>query len=114
MDKCIFCRIVKGEIESNYVYKGDNVIGVEDKFPQAPKHYLIIPKRHIQDFNGLTEEDNETILEMHKAVKIIAEEKKLNELGFRVVVNQGVYGGQSIYHFHMHMMGGRRMTWPPG
>ncbi|GMT41985.1 MAG: histidine triad nucleotide-binding protein [bacterium] len=114
MENCIFCRIVKGEIESNYVYKGENVIGIEDKFPQAPKHYLLVSKKHIQDITNLTDDDDETITEMYRAVKKIAEEKKLTDLGFRTVINQGVHGGQTIYHLHMHIMGGRRMSWPPG
>ena len=114
MDDCIFCRVVKGEIESNFVYKGDLVIGVEDKFPQSPKHYLLIAKKHIQDLTSITEDDSDMLIELYSAVRVIAKEKKLEDLGFRTVVNQGVYGGQTIYHFHMHIMGGRRLTWPPG
>lgn len=114
MEDCIFCRVVKGEIESNFVYKGDLVVGVEDKFPQAPKHYLLMSKKHIKDLTSLTEEDNAMLHELYQAIKIIAEQKKLTEFGFRTIVNQGVYGGQTIYHFHMHLLGGRRMAWPPG
>ncbi len=114
MTNCIFCKVVNGEIESNSVYEGEHVIGIEDRFPQAPKHYLLISKKHIQDMTSLTEEDEAVITEMYRAIKEIAEEKKLTDPGFRTVINQGVYGGQTIYHLHMHILGGRQLVWPPG
>ncbi len=97
------------------IHESDHVIVIQDKNPQAPKHYLVIPKKHISDMLSVGEDDSKLVWEMFDAVKEVVKKKKsLGEQGFRTVINHGVHGGQSIYHLHMHLLGGRQMTWPPG
>lgn len=114
MGDCIFCKIAKGEIPSDKVYEGEHVIGIFDKFPQAPRHYLLIPKKHITEITDIDPEDSPIISEMFSAAKKIAEEKNMKGPGFRLVLNQGAQGGQTVFHLHMHLLGGRQMAWPPG
>ncbi|MBI5178064.1 MAG: histidine triad nucleotide-binding protein [Nitrospinae bacterium] len=114
MDGCIFCKIIKGEIPNDKIHETDNILIIEDKHPQAPKHYLAITKKHIQDVMNLTEEDKGLMAEMLNAVQEVARKKKLAENGFRMVMNHGLNGGQTIFHLHMHILGGRPMNWPPG
>ena len=111
MENCLFCRIAAGEIPSNKVYEDDRVLAFRDIDPQAPTHVLLIPKQH---FANILEADTETIAHMHKVVKELAAELGIAEKGFRVVINTGEDGQQTVKHLHMHILGGRSMQWPPG
>ncbi|MBR0136000.1 MAG: histidine triad nucleotide-binding protein [Clostridia bacterium] len=111
MENCLFCRIASGEIPSNKVYEDEKVLAFRDIDPQAPVHVLLIPKQH---FSDILEADGETIAYMHSVVKLIAKNLGIDESGFRLVVNTGEDGMQSVKHLHMHILGGRSMQWPPG
>lgn len=115
MDGCIFCKILSNLSPSDKIYESDHVLVIEDKHPQAPKHYLVIPKKHISDMLSIDGDDCHLAGEMFKAVQEVVKQKKsLGEHGFRTVINTGVDGGQTIFHLHMHILGGRQMAWPPG
>lgn len=113
MDHCIFCSIIAGNAPADVVYKGAGVLGIRDRFPQAPVHVLLLPRRHVASILELSEDDRETWLEMQRAIGTLANELGL-VAGFRVVVNTGPQGGQTVYHLHLHLLGGRPMRWPPG
>jgi histidine triad (HIT) family protein len=110
---CLFCRIVAGEIPSDRVYEDDGVIGFRDINPQAPTHVLVIPRRHIADVHALTEADDPVLGALFAAVRRIADAEGLDR-GYRVVSNVGAESGQSVFHLHLHLLGGRPMAWPPG
>ncbi|MCH5278674.1 MAG: histidine triad nucleotide-binding protein [Christensenellaceae bacterium] len=111
MENCIFCKIAAGEIPSNKVYEDEKVLAFRDIDPQAPEHVLLIPKQH---FDNILEVDGETFAYMQGIVKRVANELGIAETGFRVVINTGKDGMQSVNHLHMHILGGRSMQWPPG
>ncbi|MDX1403614.1 MAG: histidine triad nucleotide-binding protein [Woeseiaceae bacterium] len=111
---CIFCKIAAGEIESDIVYETDELVAFRDLNPQAPTHVLIIPRRHISTINELVDSDGETIGRLFMAAKHIAGEEGTADPGYRVVMNCNEAGGQSVYHVHLHLLGGRRLGWPPG
>jgi histidine triad (HIT) family protein len=114
MNDCIFCKIIKAETPTKLVYEDENVVAFSDLHPQAPTHLLIIPRQHIATLNDLEASHEKIISQMtHAAVKI-AKEKKLEKDGYRLVMNCNQQGGQSVFHIHMHLLGGRQMTWPPG
>ncbi|MBQ6400884.1 MAG: histidine triad nucleotide-binding protein [Firmicutes bacterium] len=113
MSDCIFCKIANGEIPVNVVYEDDRILSFHDADPQAPVHVLIIPKKHIPTMDDVTEEDGELIAHIMLKVKDIAKELGLNN-GYRLVNNCGEDGFQTVKHLHFHLLGKRRMTWPPG
>ena len=113
MADCIFCSIANKEIESKKVYEDDKIYSFYDLEPQAPVHVLIIPKKHIESTDALTDEDQELMGYMMCKIKDIAEQLGL-ENGYRVVINCGVDGFQTVKHLHMHLLGKRKLTWPPG
>ncbi|MGA2387748.1 MAG: histidine triad nucleotide-binding protein [Candidatus Sulfotelmatobacter sp.] len=110
---CLFCRIIGGEIPAKKVYENDHVFAFEDIHPQAPTHVLIIPKRHFAGLKEAQEEDAETIGRCHLAAAEIARQRKI-EQGYRTVLNVGPGAGQSVFHLHVHLLGGRSLAWPPG
>jgi histidine triad (HIT) family protein len=110
---CLFCRIVAGEIPSDTVHSDDDVIAFRDINPRAPTHVLVIPRRHIADAHALTDEDGDLLAKLFGVVRKVADEAGL-ERGYRVVTNVGPESGQSVYHLHLHLLGGRPMAWPPG
>ena len=115
MEDCIFCKIAKKEIESKTVYEDDTVIAFRDLSPQAPEHVLVIPKKHVKSINELTSED--TALMGHIFTEVlpkVAKELNIAEGGYRVVINTGEDAEQTVKHLHVHLLGGRKMTWPPG
>jgi histidine triad (HIT) family protein len=114
MSDCIFCKIGAGEIPSDKVFEDDSILAFRDIQPQAPTHIVIIPKRHIETMNDFTEADSGLISDMMLACKRIAAEQGLSENGYRIVINCNSDGGQSVSHIHAHVLGGRRMSWPPG
>jgi histidine triad (HIT) family protein len=110
---CLFCRIIGGEIPAKKVYEDEHVFAFEDINPQAPTHVLIIPKRHFAGLKEAAEGDAETIGQCHLAAAEIARQRRI-EQGYRTVVNVGPGAGQSVFHLHVHLLGGRPLTWPPG
>jgi histidine triad (HIT) family protein len=111
---CLFCKIIDKEIPSNTVYEDEHVLAFEDLTPQAPIHILIVPKKHISTSLDIQEEDNELIGRMFRAANVIAKEKGIAERGFRTVMNCNREAGQTVFHIHLHLLGGRGMSWPPG
>jgi histidine triad (HIT) family protein len=113
MTDCLFCKIIAGKIPTKKVYEDDKAFAFEDIHPQAPTHVLIIPKKHIIGIDQTTEADAELVGYCQIVAAKIARERKL-ENGFRTVYNVGPDAGQTVFHLHLHLMGGRKMTWPPG
>ncbi len=114
MKDCLFCKISAGEMDTDFVYQDDQVVVFEDINPQAPVHLLIVPKKHIADLNNLQPADNELIGHIYQAAKKMAAEHDIAESGYRLVSNCGDDGCQSVYHIHFHLLGGRKLQWPPG
>ena len=113
MSDCIFCKIADGQIPSDKVYEDEKILAFKDLSPQAPVHVLIIPKRHIHSLAHAKEEDAQLLGYIMLKVKEIAESLEL-ENGYRVVINTGGDGGQTVQHLHVHLLGKRQMIWPPG
>jgi histidine triad (HIT) family protein len=111
---CVFCRIVARELPATIVYEDEQVLAFRDAQPQAPTHILIIPKEHIT--GPLDLDDSRVFLagKLITAAGRIAQQEQIAADGYRLVLNQGAHGGQSEFHVHLHLLGGRRMTWPPG
>lgn len=110
---CLFCRIIRGEIPAKKVYEDNETLVFEDIDPQAPTHVLIIPKKHVVDLKEAKAEDAEIIGKLHLVAAKIARERKI-ENGYRTVFNVGPGAGQSVFHLHLHLLGGRPLSWPPG
>ena len=111
---CIFCRLAKGEIPTAAVYEDEEVFGFADINPQAPHHYLLIPKTHIPRLNDLDEAHKALIGSLVLAATKVAGEKGIAESGYRLVLNCNADAGQEVFHIHLHLLGGRKMSWPPG
>ncbi len=101
-------------MDTDFVYQDDKVVVFEDINPQAPVHLLIVPKKHIPDLNSLEEKENELIGHVYQVAKKLASDNNIDESGYRLVSNCGDHGGQSVYHIHFHLLGGRQLQWPPG
>ena len=114
MSDCFFCKMVKGEITPEVVYETDEVLAFRDISPQAPSHILIIPKQHIATINDVRPEQATLIGQMTLAAQHIAEQEGMAEQGYRCIMNCNADGGQTVFHLHMHLLGGRAMSWPPG
>ena len=114
MDSCLFCKIVQGDIPAKVVYEDDTVLAFEDIAPVAPVHILIIPKAHIPTLTDLDGETAAVAADIYRAVASIARAKGLTESGYRVVANCGEKAGQTVFHIHFHLLGGRDFAWPPG
>ena len=114
MDNCIFCRIVNGAIPAKIVHEDDRVLAFEDVNAQAPVHILVIPKRHLAAVQDCQGEDAALLGHLLLTCSKIAAMKNLAESGYRIVTNTGADSGQTVFHLHLHVLGGRRMTWPPG
>mgnify|MGYP001820497008 FL=1 len=111
---CLFCRIVDGDLSADIVYENGSLIAFRDINPKAPTHILLIPRRHIATMNDLQEGDIALTGELFTTAARIAADEGLAEDGYRVVMNCNEAAGQSVFHIHLHLMGGRPMTWPPG
>ena len=110
----IFTKIINKEIEANIIYEDNEVLAFEDINPQAPIHILIIPKKEISTVNEIENEDAHLIGKLVLVAKNIAQEKGIDSDGYRLVMNCNEHGGQSVFHIHMHLIGGRQLIWPPG
>lgn len=113
MSDCIFCKIANKEITSDYVYEDDKIISFRDMEPQAPEHVLIIPKKHIASLDAAQESDAEVLAHILLKAKDIAADLGMED-GYRLVNNCGEDGGQTVKHLHFHLLGKRKMSWPPG
>ena len=114
MTDCIFCRIAAGEIPADLVYEDELVVGFRDLNPQAPTHVLLIPRKHIASINELQPGDEAIIGRLYSAAANVAAQEGFAESGYRTVINCNDDGGQTVFHVHLHLLGGRRMSWPPG
>ena len=114
MTECLFCKIVAGEIPSTIVYQDSDVVAFRDVNPQAPVHVLVVPRKHIPGFDEVPPEDEALVGHLGRIAARVAEMEGVAESGFRCVVNRGPDAQQSVPHLHMHVIGGRRMEWPPG
>ena len=112
MDDCIFCKISRGDIPANKLYEDDEVVAFWDLNPQAPKHFLVIPKKHVSGPAALALEDEALMGRLTRKAAELAAKHSIPD--FRLVMNNGAKAGQSVFHLHMHVLGGRPLTWPPG
>jgi histidine triad (HIT) family protein len=113
MSDCLFCQIVEGRLPARIVYQDSTAMAFEDLHPQAPVHVLVIPRKHFASLDQATEDDEQVIGHLHLIAARIAAERKITG-GYRTLFNNGAGVGQSVYHLHLHVLGGRKMTWPPG
>jgi histidine triad (HIT) family protein len=111
---CLFCKIVAGEIPAKRVNEDDELLAFEDIKPEAPVHILIVPKRHVATLNDLQSSDDALVGAMMRMAAKIAGNKGISESGYRTVMNCNSHAGQTVFHIHLHLLGGRRMSWPPG
>ncbi|HYG78550.1 MAG TPA: histidine triad nucleotide-binding protein [Planctomycetota bacterium] len=114
MSECIFCKIGAHQLQAMVVYEDTEILAFRDINPQAPVHILIIPKKHYSSPNDFAEADVALMGKLMLAAKTIARQEKLADRGYRLVMNCGQDGGQSVAHVHLHLIGGRQMSWPPG
>jgi histidine triad (HIT) family protein len=111
---CIFCRIIKGEIPSEKIYEDDEILAFRDITPQAPIHFLVIPKRHISNIMEVKAEDSALLGKLLFMAQKLAADQGCGEKGFRLAINCKSHGGQTVDHLHIHILGGRQLGWPPG
>ena len=111
---CLFCKIVREEIDADIVFENDNVLAFRDINPQAPTHILIIPRKHIATINDLAAEDAGLVGQLFLAAAAIARNEGIADDGYRVTMNCNPAAGQTVFHLHLHLLGGRQMNWPPG
>ncbi len=114
MADCLFCKMVAGEIKPAIVYENDLVLAFRDIHPQAPVHILVIPKQHIESLDDLPEHATALAGELLRATSRVARQEGLADRGYRTVINCRADAGQEVNHLHIHILGGRRLTWPPG
>jgi histidine triad (HIT) family protein len=111
---CLFCRIIAHEVPASIVYEDDRVLAFNDINPQGPTHVLVVPKRHIASLNEIGVEDDQIIGELVRRAAAIAKDRGLSAGGYRTVFNTNRDAGQTVFHIHLHLLGGRSMKWPPG
>jgi histidine triad (HIT) family protein len=111
---CIFCKIAAGEIKADVVHADDRVVAFRDLNPQAPTHVLVVPRKHVATINDLEEQDAKTAGRLFLVAKQVAKAEGVDRSGYRVVMNCGEGAGQSVFHIHLHVLGGRPFRWPPG
>jgi histidine triad (HIT) family protein len=113
-DRCLFCRIANGEISAKKVFEDDQVVAFHDINPQAPTHVLVVPRRHIASLDAMTDADTATVGTVIARAAALARELHLESDGYRLVANNGEAAGQTVFHIHFHLLGGRNFGWPPG
>lgn len=112
---CIFCQIVAGGIPAQIVYRDERAVAFRDLNPQAPVHVLIIPRAHVASLSeAATQDDSATLGHLLRVAARVAAQENLSESGFRTVINNGAGAGQTVFHLHLHVLGGRALAWPPG
>jgi Diadenosine tetraphosphate (Ap4A) hydrolase and other HIT family hydrolases len=110
---CLFCKIVNGEIPSTKLYEDDKILAFKDIAPEAPIHFLVMPKQHIASANEIDESNSDVVTHIYKTIASLASELGMQD-GYRVVTNVGTNGGQTVAHLHFHVLAGRSLAWPPG
>jgi|TARA_B100000902_G_C26916066_1_gene719301 histidine triad (HIT) family protein len=110
----IFSKIINKEIHADILFENDKILAFRDISPQAPVHFLVIPKKEIRTINDINEEDKSLIGELFMVAKEIAKKEGISEKGYRTIFNCNEHGGQTVYHIHLHVLGGRQLEWPPG
>ncbi len=113
-ESCLFCKILAGEIPADIVYESDSAIAFRDINPKAPTHVLIIPRKHIATINDIDPDDQQIVGSLFSAAREIAEKEGHAEVGYRVAMNCNESAGQTVFHIHLHLLGGRSFSWPPG
>lgn len=111
---CLFCKIAAGEIPAKLIYEDEQVVAFDDINPQAPHHKLIIPRKHIATLNDLSSDDNVLVGHMAQTAQKIAKDLGIADEGYRLVMNCNRGAGQTVFHIHAHLLGGRHLSWPPG
>jgi histidine triad (HIT) family protein len=112
--RCLFCRIARREAPGKIVFEDDSVVAFEDLHPRSPTHVLIIPRKHIESLDAMQPEDEAVVGHLHAIAALLARQHGIHQTGYRTVINTGDHAGQSVFHIHLHLMGGRSMAWPPG
>ena len=113
-ENCLFCKILAGDIPADIVYESDTAIAFRDINPQAPTHVLIIPRKHISTINDIEDDEQAIVGSLYSAARKIAAVEGLADVGYRAVMNCNEGAGQTVFHIHLHLLGGRALTWPPG
>lgn len=113
-EDCLFCKVLAGDIPADIVYQSDTAIAFRDINPQAPTHVLVIPRKHIATINDIGPEDHEIVGSLYAAAAQIAKDEGFADEGYRAVMNCNEGAGQTVFHLHLHVLGGRGLTWPPG
>jgi histidine triad (HIT) family protein len=111
---CLFCGILSGEIPADIIYESDNAVAFRDTNPQAPTHVLVIPRKHIATINSLQADDQSLVGSLYLAAREIARQEGVADDGYRTVMNCNAAAGQTVFHLHLHVLGGRSLSWPPG
>ena len=111
---CLFCRILAGEVPADVVYQDNRALAFRDTNPQAPVHLLVIPYDHIESLDEASQRDEALLGHLLRVAARVANEQGLSESGYRTVINTGAGAGQSVFHLHLHVIGGRSLNWPPG
>jgi histidine triad (HIT) family protein len=114
MDQCIFCRIAQREAPARIIYEDESVVAFEDLNPQAPVHVLVVPRKHLVSLNEMAADDEALVGHLHTVASRLARERGVEGNGYRTVINNGTGAGQSVFHLHVHVLGGRAFHWPPG
>jgi len=113
-DSCVFCRIVGNEAPATIVYRDDQATAFRDSHPVGPSHILIVPNRHIESVSALAAEDEQLVGHLFTVARTLAEQEGIAEAGYRLIMNTGPNGGQTVFHLHLHLIGGHRMRYPMG
>jgi histidine triad (HIT) family protein len=111
---CLFCRIVAGEIPADVIYSDERCLAFRDVNPQSPVHVLVIPRDHLESLDEAAKKDEAALGHLLRVAARVANEQGLSESGYRTVINTGAGAGQSVFHLHVHVLGGRQLNWPPG
>jgi histidine triad (HIT) family protein len=114
MDDCLFCRLIRREIPAKIVYEDNSTLAFEDINPQAPVHLLVVPRNHLESLREMKAEDEAEVGHLLAVAAALAREKGVEDNGYRAVINSGAWGGQTVSHLHVHLLGGRVFHWPPG
>ena len=113
-DNCLFCQIIAGEIPADLLHSDEHCVVIRDINPQAPTHVLVIPREHMESLNDASNRDEQLLGHLLRVGARIANDEGHSERGYRTVINSGAGAGQSVFHLHVHVLGGRPMNWPPG
>jgi histidine triad (HIT) family protein len=114
MENCLFCRMIEGRAPAKVTYADEQVVAIEDVHPQAPVHLLVLPRKHLSSLQEAAPEDEPLLGRLLTVAARLARERGLDTKGYRTVINNGAWAGQSIFHVHVHVLGGRVFHWPPG